>query len=75
MARDLWMWCLQRDIHLAAQHLPGKLNVIADAESRALFDHTDWIIQLSVFRKIDRRMGILQVDLFAILQSYTTGVH
>ena len=65
LARDLWMWCLQRDIHLVAQHLPGKLNVIADMESRALFDRTDWMIQPSVFRKIDRRTGPLEVDLFA----------
>ena len=62
LARDLWMW---RDIHLVAQHLQGKLNVIADAESRALFDRTDWMVQPSVFRKIDRRTGPLEVDLFA----------
>ena len=34
LARDLWMWCLQRNIHLVAQNLPGKLNVIADMEPR-----------------------------------------
>ena len=28
------MWCLERDILLTAQHLPGKENVIADTESR-----------------------------------------
>ena len=63
LARDLLMWCLQREIHLVAQHLPRKLNVIA--ESRALFDRMDWMIQPSVFRKIDRRTGPLEVDLFA----------
>ena len=34
-------------------------------ESRALFDRTDWMIQPSVFRNIDRRTGQLEVDLFA----------
>ena len=65
LARDLWMWYLQRDIHMVAQHLPGEMNVIADSESRALFDQTDWMINPFVFRKINRRMGPLQVDLFA----------
>ena len=34
LARDLWMWCLERNIHIAAVHLPGVLNTIADTESR-----------------------------------------
>ena len=34
-------------------------------ESRALFDRANWMIKLSVFRKIDRRTGPLEVDLFA----------
>ena len=30
-----WQWCLKRSITVAAQHLPGCLNVTADYESRA----------------------------------------
>ena len=33
--RDLWMWFLERNIHIIAQHLPGKLNQEADAESQS----------------------------------------
>ncbi len=36
--KDLWMWCLDRNIHITAQDLPGKLNEIADAESRTVRD-------------------------------------
>ena len=33
LARNLWMWCLERNIHIITQHLPGVLNQIADYKS------------------------------------------
>jgi len=39
LTRDLWMWCLERNIHITAVHLPGVLNTIANTESREM---TDW---------------------------------
>ena len=65
LARDLWMWCLERNIHIIAQHLPGKLNQEADAESRSWRDRTDWKLNTVLFKKIDRCMGPLEIDLFA----------
>ena len=39
LAKSLWMWCLERNIHITAQHLlPSVQNVIADAESRIMID-------------------------------------
>ena len=35
LTRDLWMWCLERNIHIQAQYLPGAQNCIADRESRS----------------------------------------
>ena len=32
LTRDLCMWCLERNIHITAVHLPGVLNTIADTE-------------------------------------------
>ena len=31
---ELWDWCNQRDLFVIAHHLPGKLNIQADLESR-----------------------------------------
>ena len=59
------MWCLERNIHITAQHLPGLLNTIADAESRTLRDRTDWKLNPVIFHKIDQLWGPLEVDLFA----------
>ena len=42
--KQLWLWCMERDISLQAQHLPGSLNTIADRESRVMVDRTDWMI-------------------------------
>ncbi len=67
ITKDLWLWCLHRDIHvtLIAEHLPGVQNTIADEESRVMKDRTDWKLNPEVFRQIDRRLGPLSVDLFA----------
>ena len=50
MARELWMWCLQKDILLTAQHLPGVENVRADTESRVMRDRSDWMLNPWVFQ-------------------------
>jgi hypothetical protein len=42
LAKSLWMWCLERNIHIIAQHLPGVQNVVADAESRTMINRSDW---------------------------------
>ena len=64
LTKDQWMWCLERNIHITAQHLPGIQNTIADAESRAQTDRTDWKLSPSIFHKIQENFGPLEVDLF-----------
>lgn len=65
IAKDLWMWCLERQILVSAQYLPGKDNVIADMESRVMRDHSDWKLNPNVFQRIHSRFPSLNVDLFA----------
>ena len=36
LATQLWQWCLERNISLTAEHLPGMDNYIADEESRTI---------------------------------------
>lgn len=36
LVKEMWMWCLERNITLRAQHLPGKENVVANQESRTI---------------------------------------
>ncbi|XP_065902413.1 uncharacterized protein [Dysidea avara] len=65
LTRNLWMWCLERNIHITAVHLPGALNTIADTESREMLDRTDWKLNPVIFQKITTLYGPLDMDLFA----------
>ena len=65
LAISMWMWCLEKNIILVAEHLPGHLNVIADQESRSMRDRCDWMLNPKVFQTIQAAMGPLEVDLFA----------
>jgi len=64
-ARMLWDWCLARRITLRAEHLPGLLNVTADAESRAKPDPADWKLDQRLFRVLNQSFGPFTIDLFA----------
>ena len=70
LARSLWLWALQRDISLTAQHIPGVSNLVADTESRTMRDRTDWKLSLAIFNRINQIFGPLQVDLFASRLTY-----
>ena len=65
LTKQLWLWCMERDISLQAQHLPGVMNTIADSESRVMVDRTDWMIHPQIFQEVNRKWGPLEVDLFA----------
>ena len=43
---ELRNWCLERNILVTAQHVPGKLNTVADSESRVLNDSREWKVDL-----------------------------
>ena len=65
LAKSLWLWALERDILITAQHIPGVSNTVADFESRLERDRSDWKLAQEVFQKINQVLGPLEVDLFA----------
>ena len=56
LAKRIWEWCLERAIHLEAEHLPGVLNVIAIEESRVMKDRWDWNLNPTIFNQINKLM-------------------
>ena len=64
LAKNLWEWCLEHQIVLEAQHIPGILNIEADRESRIFVDN-DWKLAPQVFDNLNHVWGPLEVDLFA----------
>ena len=65
LTRDPWMWLLERNIHIAAMHLPGVLNTITNIESWEMLDRTDWKLNPVIFQKINNLYGPLDMDLLA----------
>lgn len=65
IARELWGWCEERDNYIFASYIPGKLNNIADAESRRVISRNDWTLNEDVFKKICDSLGVPTIDYFA----------
>ena len=65
LTRKHWMWCLEMNIHIQAQNLPGVMNLTADAESKIMRDWSDWKLDQQVFLMIKNVYEPLEVDLFA----------
>jgi hypothetical protein len=65
LAKDLWEWCLERQIVLEAQHIPGVLNVDAERESRVFVDNNNWKLAPLAFKDLNCVWGPLDIDLFA----------
>ncbi len=53
------------NITIKAQHLPGRLNQVADSESRTMLERSDWKLDSRVFQQIHQLWGPMEVDLFA----------
>jgi len=64
ISAEIVAWCEQRRITTNAEYLPGAQNLIADRQSRAGTDSSDWQLNPAVFSRL-RAHWSLRVDLFA----------
>ena len=65
LAMALWEWALAHGILLSAEHLPGRLNIVADWQSRHMLDSSNWRLSPDVFRALMEIRGPCAKDLFA----------
>ena len=65
LTRELWQWCIRRNIWVSACHLPGKINVEADQLSRSNSIDLEWKLNSDVFDVINYIYGPHDLDLFA----------
>lgn len=70
LARDIWFWCLDKNIHLTAAHIPGTDNVEADKESRSFNEDLEWSLCPEAFSLIKEAYPELSLDLFASRLNY-----
>ncbi|CAG2235415.1 unnamed protein product [Mytilus edulis] len=75
LAREILLLCNQLHLQIVVRHVPGKLNVLADALSRTLTPvNTEWELLQSVFQAITLQWGSPHVDLFATSLNYKIQV-
>ena len=65
ITQEIWQFCLDREIFLSAEYLPGSLNCEADWQSRNFHDSSDWRLKVSVFKSLSQSLGPFSLDLFA----------
>ena len=65
LAKEMWFWCIQKNIWLSAVHIAGKLNTSADNRSRNFSDKYEWALNKSELQQIYEAFPELDVDLFA----------
>ena len=63
IAKDIWQWCIDKQIWLTAAYIPGTKNVAADRESRVFSDNKEWIIRPDIFQTITDIWGEPSIDL------------
>ena len=65
LAKEIWCWCISKDIWLSAAHVPGIDNFEADSLSRNINDDAEWMLHQDIFHNIEKVVGKIDIDLFA----------
>lgn len=62
IARQIWDYCIERNIWISASHLPGCENIEADRESRHFNDRTEWQLEPDIYHSITEQFGQPSID-------------
>lgn len=65
LAKTIWTWCVEKEIHISAGHIPGIDTVDADYLSRSIQTSGEWSLDVSLFERICRHFFFPDIDLFA----------
>ena len=65
IAKEIWIWCTSRDLHVSAAHIPDKDNFEADKNSRKFQDATEWQLNPKIYKTVCDTFGTPEIDLFA----------
>ena len=64
---NMMMWCIGNNIHLQAQHIPGKDNVLADSLSHKSVSPLEWSLNQDVTNQLFIKWEWPQLNLFCLL--------
>lgn len=75
LTRDIWLFAIQRQLWLSAEHIPGVCNQKADIESRKVNIDTEWSLKKTIFDQITEQFGVPDIDLFATRINCQVGLY
>ncbi|CAB4032873.1 Transposon Ty3-G Gag-Pol poly, partial [Paramuricea clavata] len=66
MAKQIWEWCIDKNIWLTVAHIPGKQNLVADYESRRHQRESEWMLNKALLSDTLVKLNFSpEIDLFA----------
>jgi len=65
LSRNFWQWCLSKNIHVSAEHIPGIYNCTADSLSRKQKSNLEWSLNDNIFEAVCKLCFQPNIDLFA----------
>ena len=75
VAREIWFWCMERDLWISTAHIAGVLNISADEASRKFNDDIEWQLNDTIFDRIHSELGPCDIDLFASTYNHKLPVY
>ena len=71
LAKEIWEWCIARDIWVSIAHIPGKQNLVADFESRRNQREAEWRLGKAALQNALSRLNFQpDIDLSASRINY-----
>ena len=71
LAKEIWEWCIARDIWVSVAHIPGKQNLVTDFESRRNQREAEWRLNKAALQNALSRLNFRpDIDLFASRINY-----
>ena len=61
IAKNIWICCTSRDLHISAAHIPGKNNSEADKISRKFQEASEWQLNPKIYKAIRDIFGTPEV--------------
>ena len=65
LGEKIWEWCITKDIWISAAHIPGKMNIVADFESRRNRREAEWKLDVCILTRALQDLEFTpNIDLF-----------
>ena len=58
LGKEIWEWCIDRNIWLSAAHIPGVHNIKADFEARRTNDNTEWMLDRAYLNNAPSQLSL-----------------